>query len=63
VDEVGSNLVKLENGANQLNDGPQQMLAALKQVNDGTGKLILASNAQMEIINGAIKINETCAPR
>jgi X-X-X-Leu-X-X-Gly heptad repeat protein len=63
VDEVGSNLVKLENGANQLNDGPQQMLAALKQVNEGTGKLILASNAQMGIINGAIKINETCAPR
>jgi len=58
VDRVGSNLVKLENGANQLNDGQQQMLAALKQVNDGTGQLILASNAQMEIINGAIKINE-----
>ncbi|PKN37829.1 MAG: hypothetical protein CVU62_08890 [Deltaproteobacteria bacterium HGW-Deltaproteobacteria-2] len=58
VDKVGTNLVKLENGANQLNDGQRQMLAALKQVNDGTGQLILASNAQMEIINGAIKINE-----
>ena len=58
VDKVGTNLVKLENGANQLNDGQQQMLAALKQVNDGTGQLILASNAQIEIINGAIKINE-----
>ena len=58
VDQVGSNLVKLENGANQLNDGQQQMLAALKQVNEGTSKLIQASNAQMEIINGAIKINE-----
>ncbi|KQC11744.1 MAG: hypothetical protein APR62_09205 [Smithella sp. SDB] len=58
VDKVGSNLVLLEKGANQLNDGQQQMLDALKQVNEGTGKLIQASNAQMEIINGAIKINE-----
>lgn len=58
VDQVGANLVKLENGANQLNDGQQQMLDALKQVNEGTGQLIQASNAQMEIIDGAIKINE-----
>lgn len=58
VDQVGSNLVKLENGANQLNDGQRQMLDALEQVNEGTSKLIQASNAQMEIINGAIKINE-----
>jgi len=58
VDQVGSNLVKLKNGANQLNDGQQQMLDALTQVTEGTGKLIQASNAQMEIINGAIKINE-----
>jgi len=58
VDKVGSYLVKLESGANQLAEGQKQILAALEQVNDGTGKLILASNAQTEIINGAIKINE-----
>ena len=58
VDTVGSNLIKLENGANELAKGQQQMLAALEQVHDGTGKLMLASNAQMEIINGGIKINE-----
>ena len=58
VDMVGSSLIKLENGANKLTEGQQQMLAALEQVNGGTGKLILASNAQMEIINGGIKIND-----
>ena len=58
VDTVGSYLIKLENGANELVEGQQQMLAALEQVNVGTGKLILASNAQIEITNGAIKINE-----
>ena len=58
VDMVGSSLTKLENGANELAKGQQQMLAALEQVHDGTGKLMQASNAQIEIINGGIKINE-----
>ena len=58
VDTVGGYLVKLEDGARELNGGQKQMLAALEQVNDGTGKLIQASNAQIEITNGAIKINE-----
>jgi len=63
VDTVGSYLVKLEDGAKQLNSGQKQMLSALEQVNDGTGKLILASNAQIEITNGAIKINEGLAQK
>ena len=58
VDTVGGYLVRLENGASQLVDGQQQMLGGLKQVNDGTSDLILASNAQRETISGAIKINE-----
>ncbi len=58
VDTLGGYLVKLEDGARQLNGGQKMMLDALEQVNDGTGKLILASNAQIEITNGAIKINE-----
>jgi putative membrane protein len=58
VDKVGTYLVKLENGAHELNDGQKAMLSALEQVNDGTGKLIMASNAQNEILDGAVKINE-----
>ena len=58
VDTVGSYLIKLESGANELAEGQKQMLNALEQVKDGTGKLIQASNAQIEITNGAIKINE-----
>ena len=63
VDTVGGYLVKLEDGAKQLNSGQKQMLAALEQVNDGTGKLIQASNAQIEITQGAIKINEGLAQK
>ncbi|MGD0280139.1 MAG: hypothetical protein ABSC11_12635 [Smithella sp.] len=58
VDTVGSYLIKLEAGATELAEGQQQMLSALEQVKAGTGKLIQASNAQIEITNGAIKINE-----
>lgn len=63
VDTVGTYLVKLEDGARQLNGGQKQMLAALEQVNDGTGKLIQASKAQIEITGGAIKINEGLAEK
>lgn len=63
VDQVGGYLVRLEDGARQLNDGQKQMLSALEQVNDGTGKLIQASNAQVEIIGGAVKINEGMAAK
>jgi putative membrane protein len=58
VDKMGTYLVKLENGAHELNDGQKAMLLALEQLNDGTGRLIMASNAQNEIIDGAVKINE-----
>lgn len=63
VDTLGGYLVQLEDGARQLNGGQKMMLDALEQVNDGTGKLILASNAQVEITNGAIKINEGMAEK
>jgi len=63
VDTVGGYLVQLEDGARQLNGGQKMMLDALEQVNDGTGKLIQASNAQVEITNGAIKINEGMAEK
>ena len=58
VDQVGGYLVRLKKGANDLNEGQKKMIAALSQVNDGTKKLIQASNAQVEIAEGAIKINE-----
>lgn len=58
VDQVGNYLVRLKKGANDLNGGQKQMLTALSQVNEGTKQLIQASNAQVEIANGAIKINE-----
>ncbi|HEY9162043.1 MAG TPA: hypothetical protein VIS94_13280 [Desulfomonilia bacterium] len=58
VDSVGGYLTRLENGASQLADGQQQMLDALTQVNRGTSDLILASNAQIEMIGGAARISE-----
>ncbi|MEA2102013.1 MAG: hypothetical protein U9P80_05495 [Thermodesulfobacteriota bacterium] len=58
VDEVGGYLVSLQEGAQKIHNGETQMIGALDKVRDGTDLLIRASDAQMEIIDGAKKINQ-----
>jgi putative membrane protein len=61
VDQVGGFLIKARAGAVEMNDGHKKLKNALAQMEDGTSKLIQASEAQSEITKGAITINKGLA--
>jgi putative membrane protein len=58
IDQVGNFLKKAQAGATDLNDGHKKLKTYLAMMEDGTSKLIQASEAQAEIANGAITINK-----
>ncbi|HEY9161860.1 MAG TPA: hypothetical protein VIS94_12360 [Desulfomonilia bacterium] len=61
VDQVGAFLMKAQAGAVEMNDGHKKLKNALVQMEDGTAKLIQASEAQAEMTKGAITINRGLA--
>lgn len=61
VDQVGGFLMKAQAGAVEMNDGHKKLKNALTQMEDGTSKLIQASEAQAEMAKGAITINKGLA--
>ena len=58
VGQVGGFIKKAEAGAVELNDAHKKLQNALTLMEDGTSKLILASEAQAEMTKGAITINK-----
>jgi putative membrane protein len=57
VDQVGAYLKQAQAGALEINDGHKKLKDATILVEEGTSKLLLASDAQSELAGGALTIN------
>jgi X-X-X-Leu-X-X-Gly heptad repeat protein len=58
VSQVGDFLKKAHAGAVEMNNGHKKLKNALTQMEDGTSKLIQASEAQAEMTKGTLTINQ-----
>lgn len=57
TDTIGGYLAKMSEGAQQINDGQKQLGTALTQMKTGSDQLLLAMDAQSQMVNGVIKID------